>query len=264
MVTRWLLLLLIATDSLAQPRLNPRYQAMGNAGVALQGLYNVVANPAGLANLTHATVGLAYLRHAYMADLTSHLAMAGFPCRLGTFGIAADRYGLRGTYRSLVVGFSFVRSFGPQLSLGLTTRYHQLWVPTYLQAAAVSVDAGVQYRMRDGTIVGLHAVNVGQATYGGRVYGTIPAGLGIGISQQLEQVTLTADGWYRPTQPVSGHFGLEYRLAAILCLRGGLSLQPLQQHAGFGLGWGGFDLDVGAVFHPQLGMSPQIGLSYAF
>src|SRR5690606_30318007 len=108
------LLLLIATDSLAQPRLNPRYQAMGNAGVALQGLYNVVANPAGLANLTHATVGLAYLRHAYMADLTSHLAMAGFPCRLGTFGIAADRYGLRGTYRSLVVGFSFVRSFGPQ------------------------------------------------------------------------------------------------------------------------------------------------------
>lgn len=264
MIGRCLILLLVSYESLAQTYLGPRYQAMGNTGTALQGIYSLAANPAGLVGLEHPVVNLTYQHHFFTADITSQAALFGLPTRLGTFGLAAYRYGLRRVYDDTRVGFSYAKRFGPRFSIGLSAGYHQLFIPNYISVNSLSVDLGVQYRFDRGVTIGFQCINLGGADYGEEIYGDIPTAIRIGASYPLGQVVVTADGVYQRTHSLSACFGLEYRIGDPLRLRGGLSVNPMQQHVGFGIYWQRVIFDAAATFHPRLGTSPQIGLSYAF
>jgi len=237
---------------------------MGNTGTALQGIYSLTANPAGLVGLECPVINLGYQYHFLTADISSQTALLGLPTKLGVFGLAVHRYGLHGAYDDTKAGLSFAKRFGPRFSVGLSTSYHQLFIPAYLHATALSVDMGLQYRFEHGPTIGFQYVNIGEVDYGDEVSGDIPTFLRIGASYPLGQVVITADGVYRLVHSLGGRMGLEYSVGDLLCLRGGLGVNPLQQHVGFGIHWQRLVFDVAATFHPRLGTSPQIGVSYVF
>lgn len=264
MIGRCFLLLLISYESLAQTYVGPNYQAMGSTGTALEGIYSLTANPAGLVGVERLTASVNYQHHFFSPDVTTQAALLGLPTRLGVFGLALCRYGLKGVYSDTEAGFSFGRRFGPQFSAGLSVNYHQLHIPAYLNVSSLSMDVGMQYRFRKGGAIGLQYTNVGQATYGLEVYGAIPAYLKAGISYPLPGIMAVAELVYRLTNTLGGHFGVEYNIGDLVYLRGGLSVNPLQRYAGFGLRWQHFMFDAAATFHPRLGTTPQIGLCYAF
>ncbi|MBK1441848.1 hypothetical protein JHJ32_17750 [Parapedobacter sp. ISTM3] len=264
MIGRCLILLLISYESLAQTYVGPNYQAMGFTGTALQGIYSLTANPAGLVGVERLTASVSYQHHFFTADITTQAALLAIPTRLGAFGLAANRYGLKEAYDATKVSFSFAKQFGTQFSIGLSTNYHQLFIPNYLSTFSLSVDVGGQYHCGQGTIIGLHFSNPNNARYGQDVYGTIPAFIRLGASHPLAGVLVSVDAVYPLEGTLGGSFGVEYHIGDIVCLRGGLSTNPLQQHAGFGVDWQQFTLDAAATFHPRLGTSPQIGLSYVF
>src|SRR5690606_18647328 len=198
-------------------------------------------------------------------DVTTQAALLGVPTRLGCFGLALNRFGLKAAYSDLKASVAFAKRLGPQLALGLSASYHQLHIPSYINVSALSVDVGMQYRFPKGPMIGLQYTNVGKATYRQAVYGTIPAYVKVGVSYPWPQLVVTAEMEYRLTHHVlGGNFGVEYTIADLLYLRGGVSVNPLRQHAGFGLRWQHFTLDAAATFHPRLGIAPQIGLCYAF
>src|SRR5690606_10715466 len=147
---------------------------------------------------------------------------------------------------------------------GMSASYHQLYIPKYLSAYAFAADIGAQYHFAQGSIIGLQYSNVGNAGYGAAVSGAIPSFVKAGFSYPLAMVTLAADLAYRFKNSLSGHLGIAYWIGDVLCLRGGLSINPMQQHAGFGFRWQQFVFDTAATFHPRLGVSPQIALGYAF
>ncbi|MFC3197957.1 hypothetical protein ACFOET_10060 [Parapedobacter deserti] len=264
MVGRCLILLLISYESIAQTYLGPRFQAMGNTGAALQGIYSLAVNPAGLSALERPTVSLDYQHHFFATDITTQSAMLGVPTRLGTFGLAVRQYGLKGAFDDIKAGFSFAKQLAPYFILGMSASFHQLYVPNYLSTSALSVDVGMQYLFGEGAIVGLQYANVGKADYGSDAYGTIPAYLRIGVSYPLVAVLVSADVVYRAVGSLGGHLGIEYRLGEVLHLRGGLSVNPMERHAGFGFHWQRLTFNTAASFHSRLGTSPQIGLCYAF
>ncbi|PPL04220.1 hypothetical protein [Parapedobacter indicus] len=265
MIGRCLLLLLISCESLAQTYIGPNYQAMGSTGTALEGIYSLTANPAGLVGVERPTASVNHQHHFFSNDVTTQAALLGVPTHLGSFGLALNRFGLKAAYNDLKASFSFAKRLGPQLALGLSTSYHQLHIPSYINVSALSVDVGMQYRFPKGIMIGMQYTNVGKATYRQAVYGTIPAYVKAGISYPWPQVVVAAEMEYRLTHhALDGHFGVEYTIADLLSLRGGVSVNPLQQHAGFGLRWQHFILDAAATFHPRLGTTPQIGISYAF
>ncbi|MGK6350993.1 hypothetical protein [Parapedobacter sp. DT-150] len=264
MVGRCLILLLISYESLAQTYLGPRYQAMGYTGTALQGIYSMTANPAGLVGLVRTTANIDYQHHFLATDITTQVALGAVPTRLGVFGVSAYRYGLADAYDDIKLGFAYAKRFGKSLALGMSASYHQLYIPNYLSTASLSVDMGAQYCFEEGAIIGFQYTNVGNATYGQDVYGVIPAYMRLGGSYPMAQVTVTADAIYRLEGTLGGHFGVEYGLGEVFHLRGGLSVNPMQQHAGFGVGWHRFLFDAAATFHPHLGTSPQVGIGYAF
>ncbi|MGV3764215.1 hypothetical protein [Parapedobacter sp.] len=264
MVGRCLLLLLISYESFAQTYVGPSQQAMGQAGTALEGIYSITANPAGLAGLEHIALSIGYQRHFFSADITTEAALLGIPTALGTWGLVVRRYGMERAYQDTKAGFTFARRFGPRISLGMSASYHQLYIPNYLSVYSFAVDMGAQYHFEQGSAIGFQYTNVGNADYGTAVYGTIPSLLKFGFSYPLAMVTLAADLAYRFGDGLSGHLGIAYWIGDILCLRGGLSINPMQQHAGFGFRWRRFMFDVAATSHPRLGVSPQIGVGYAF
>ena len=264
MIGRCLILLLISYKSLAQTYVGPSYQAMGYTGTALQGIYSLTANPAGLMGLERIVVSLDYQHHFLTTDITTQAALLGMPTRLGTFGLAVTRYGLKRAYDETKAGLSFARQFGPRFSVGMSASYHQLYIPSYLHTFSLSVDMGMQYRFEQGPIVGFQYTNLGNAGYGADVYGSIPSFVRVGVSYPLKGVTIAGDVAYRMERALGGHLGVEYSVGEILCLRGGVSINPMQQHAGFGVRWLHFEFDAAATFHPRLGTSPQIGICYAF
>ncbi|HWL00026.1 MAG TPA: hypothetical protein VNQ55_08765, partial [Parapedobacter sp.] len=132
MIGRCLLLLLISCESFAQTYVGPSHQAMGETGTALEGIYSLTANPAGLAGLNRIAVHLGYQHHFFSSDITTQAALLGVPTRLGTWGAAVRRYGIDGAYHDTKSGIAFARRFGPHLSAGMSACYHQLYIPNYL------------------------------------------------------------------------------------------------------------------------------------
>ncbi len=264
MIGRCLIFLLISYESFAQAYVGPSYQAMGQTGTALRGIYSITANPAGLAGLEDIAMRVGYQHHFFSTDITTQAALLGIPTRLGTWGMVVRRYGMDGAYHDTKAGFAFARRFGPRLSAGMSASYHQLYIPNYLSVYSFAVDMGIQYRLEQGSTLGLQYTNVGNVDYGAAVYGAIPSFVKVGFSYPLAMVTLAADLAYRLEHGLSGHLGVAYWIGDILCLRGGWSVNPMQQHAGFGFRWQQFVFDAAATFHPRLGVAPEIGVGYAF
>lgn len=237
---------------------------MGSTGAALEGIYSLTANPAGLVGVECLTASVNYQHHFFSEDVTTQAALLGIPTRLGTFGLALNRFGLKAAYNDLKAGFSFAKRLGPRIALGLTASYHQLHIPSYINVSALSVDVGMHYRFPDGIVIGMQYTNVGKATYRQEVYGAIPAYAKMGIRYPWPRVMIAAELVYRFIHRLGGNFGVEYNVGDLVYLRGGVSVNPLQRHAGFGLRWQHFTFDAAATFHPQLGTTPQIGLCYAF
>lgn len=258
------MLLLISCESLAQTYVGPNYQALGSTGIALEGIYSLTANPAGLVGVERFTASVNYQHHFFMDDVSTQVALLGMPTRLGTFGLALSRFGLKAAYNELKAGFTYAKRLNPQIALGLSARYHQLYIPAYLYAAALSVDVGMQYRFPQGATIGVQYANVGNTTYGFAIQGTIPSYLKAGISYPWPHLMVTADVVYQLARQMGGNIGIEYDIGRLLFLRGGISVNPLQQHAGFGLQWPHFTFDTAVTFHSQLGVTPQIGLCYGF
>lgn len=263
MIGRCLILLLISAKAYAQTYTGTRYQAMGSTGTALQEIYSLTVNPSGLTALERPTAHVGHQYHFLSTEITGQTALLGIPTRLGNFGLMVHRYGLQDIYNEIHIGFAYAKQFGRELSLAVRINAHQLGISNYGTTRTFSADMGLQYHTAQGLIIGLHYLNVGGIDYAHGL-GALPSTVRLGASYRLDKVTVTSDVVYDRIRAANGHLGLEYAIITSLLLRGGVSVHPLQQHAGFGLVWGQMVVDVAATFQHYLGISPQIGISYAF
>lgn len=260
-------LLLLFCFSTAKGQVNPgaRFTGMGNAGTALQDVYSLSTNPAGTANLKSPIIGLGFEEVFLGVDIQSQHALAVFPTRVGVFGYAVHNYGISNVYSSLKSGLSMAKMFGPQLAMAITINYHRLQIPSYGSDNTFSVEFGVQYIVKEKWILGAHVDNPGRFGYERQDYYIIPTVLRLGSSYQFsDQVLISIDSKYYSNENLDGSIGLEYSMVEWVKLRGGISVNHFQQYIGFGFGHRNFLFDAAAVLHPLLGVSPQIGLSYAF
>lgn len=242
-----------------------RYLAMGNTGTALGGINSLTANQAGLAGMDDASVGVFYQSHFFDVAIHSQAIMLAVPTRLGVFGAVANRYALTGAFSEIKAGFAYSRLFGPRIAVAMAFHYHQLRIPNYGGSTAFSADIGMQYRVSPHLAVGVHYANPGKLGYGTEAFSVVSSVIRAGASYRFaDVVTVSGDIAYLLDDRLDPRLGIEYHLVPWLCLRGGLSVNPMQQYAGFGVVWEQLTIDFSTVFHPRLGMSPQIALAYAF
>lgn len=258
------ILFLLSFNVNAQVNPGARITSMAGAGVSLSDVWSAQQNQAGMAAIKKITIALAFEKPFAGYDLSTQTAILVVPVNNHAFGLSLQRYGFN-SYNEQRIAFSYARPFGKQFYAALSFNYHHLKIESYGSAQTYSVEAGVQYHFKNNLSIAAHLSNPGRSSFSEGSNTTIPSRVQLGASYLFSDKVLLAVALEKNFKD---HFdtrlGLEYQIIELLSLRGGMSLEPFKQYAGFGLSYHQLNMDIAATAQPVLGYSPQIALSYEF
>ncbi|HEY0054745.1 MAG TPA: hypothetical protein VGB63_05270 [Pedobacter sp.] len=244
--------------------LGPRITAMGNTGVALQDVWSLQSNQAGVSEIKNFTASACYQNSYLNQELSTQSAVVAYSTGRNILGISFQNYGFS-AYSEQKIGFTYAKRFGDALSAALNFNVHQVKILQYGSARTISVEGGLQYRFDKRITIGTHFSNPNRSGFNAEVNTTIPVVLEFGASYLLSNKILLNSGFIKALNSEADfRCGMEYSFIDAVAIRGGLGLNPFRQFAGIGYQLKDLKVDAGASTHPQLGVSPQIALSYEF
>ncbi|GHE23568.1 hypothetical protein [Sphingobacterium griseoflavum] len=266
MIIKVLLLLVISFRLSAQQFSPAPFLGAGGAGIAREGVFALHDNPAGITSLKRLAVGSAYQQHFVGTGVASQAFYLAVPFASShVIGISAVNYGIFDVISLLKAGISFARAFGHRFSSSVSVNYHQFGVQFYESERQFSADLGFQYQMLSRWKIGVFWRNISSASFMPWVDQRIPRQVGLGTLFQLtEEVQAAADIWRENALDWEYRTGITYRFVQPLCIRGGWASNPFRYTAGIGIVKRCWQIDLASTFHPTLGTSPQIAMSYVF
>lgn len=258
-------LILIGFPSFSQEIFGPRATAMGNASVALTGVWANNANAAGIAAVVTPTFAVGYENKFTIKDLSSKTVVGVAPLKNHyKLGASFQSYG-NPTYSINKSGLSLAKAFGKNLYTAITLNYHQINIENYGNSRSFSVEAGMQLEALPNFWIGAHVANPNQSKFADNSEQLIPAHLKFGVAFVMSNKLLISTEFEKVLDAqMDFKVGLEYKIVEFLALRGGISANTFKQYGGFGLNYQKFNLDFSVSSHPILGYSPQIAIGYAF
>lgn len=260
-----LVLILFAEKLNAQMNSGARFMAMANAGVALEDVYSLGSNQAGIVPLERLKLALTFQEHNYSTNVRSIAAFLAFPSYIGIVGLYANNYSLNQDFNELRGGLTLSRLLASKFAVAGTLNYYQLSISEYNESSALSFDLGFQYRLSQDWVLGAHLINLFPFVGTGKSSYKIPTQVKVGASyKQSDQVLLAIESEYDLDGYYNFRLGLEYSIINRVNLRGGTSLVPFKQYVGAGIDFNKISVDAASSFHPQLGISSQFSLNYAF
>lgn len=257
-------LLFTFLNAKSQINYGPRITAMGGAGVALQDVWSVQKNQAGIAALKSPMASLAYENRFLIKEISTKSGAFVLPINKFVLGAAFQAYGVN-AYNETRGGLTLARAFSPKLLTAISVNFHQLQIANYGNTKAFSIEVGVQYQALENLWLGAHIANPNSSKYGANTDQIIPAHIQFGGSYKFsDKLILSTEFEKVLDNQADFKTGLEYKVVSAFALRGGVSMNPFKQYAGFGLELEKFLFDFGISSHPILGYSPQISLGYEF
>lgn len=259
-----LICILFHNSVYAQLNPGPRSVSMGSAGAALQDVWSLQQNPAGIAGIERPIFAIGYEQHFLDQELSTQSAVFALPFKQNVFGLSFQRYGFS-EFLEQTAGFAYARSFGSSLAISIAFKFHQVQILKYGSAHAFSVEAGMQYRLSERIWIGSHISNPGRSQFEELSGSNIPVSMSLGIAGKFsDKVLIISDIQKVLYSGLDVKLGLEYKLIKWFSMRGGVSANPFKQYAGFGLNYHRFAIDAAISSHPSLGLSPNMALNYEF
>lgn len=249
----------------AAGQVNPgaRLTALGSSGVALQDLWSVRKNQAGLSDVDKIVAAINYEQRFLDQHISAQSALFIYPGLKNVFALAFSRYGFA-VYNEQQVSLACARKWG-DISVGLGFNYHQLKIRNYGASDAVSVDIGFQYQLNKSITLGTHIANPTGSGFDNEISGAIPVIMDFGAAFKVSnKVLLTSEVQKTLNSATLLKFGTEYKIMDWLAMRGGISSNPLRQYLGLGIRHEGLRFDAATYSQDYLGLVPQVGLSYEF
>lgn len=259
-----LFLIYSSLSSKSQINYGSKITAMANAGVSLQDVWSAQKNQAGIALIDKPIASVAYENRFLIKEIATKSAVFALPINKYVLGAAFQSYGIS-AYSETRTSLSLARAFSPKLLTAITVNYHQIQINNYGNAKAYSVEVGIQYNALKNLWLGAHIANPNSSKYGNNTDQIIPAHIQFGGHYQFsEQLLISSEFEKVLDNDADFKTGLEYKVIKEFALRGGVSMNPFKQYAGFGLMLNNLLFDFGISSHPVLGYSPQISLGYEF
>lgn len=253
------------TDAFCQYNQGARLTAMGNASAAVSDVWSLNANPAGITGQKSPIAALNYARYLFGDELSEQSFAFVLPFDNNFAGVSINRYGIS-EFNEIKAGFGLAKKFGEELSIGVKANFHQIKITNYGNTTTFSVDAGVNYALSKQIGLGVYVNNPSSQKYKATNAETyIPTAVHFGATYTpSNKLILAATVSKDFERKFDVGVGVDYKFYELLSLRGGLSAKPFKQYFGIGLNYQKFIMDVSVESHPQIGYTPQIGLSYAF
>lgn len=184
------------------------------------------------------------------------------PFSSGAFAVQAASFG-SAAFRQSKVGLGYGRSLSEQLTIGTQFNFLHYSIAGYGQASTVTTAVGILLQCSPTVTAGLHVDNLTGSALpqwkGEQTPQVFSAGLGYAPSSAfMLEATLVKER----TQPLNLLTSLQYTVQQKLVVKGGLSTATSLFYFGTGYKLGALQLEALASWHPYLGISPGLMLTY--
>lgn len=250
----------------AQPGLAQYFSGPWGLGAYSQqhtDISSFISNQAALAEVKHGGIGIGAERRYLLEELASYRLILAIPGARGNFGFQGISRGFS-EYRESRFGLAYARQLGKKASLGMQFNYNSLQIAGYGSVKAVSAEAGFLLHLSSKLHTGIHLDNPGGKHSGDKTLKLPPIytmGWGYDFSAQL---FLSAEIVKEENQPVDARIGIHYVIVPALLVRVMFQTASASGWFSAGVTRSRGRLDVYTGYHPQLGPSAGILLSYSF
>jgi hypothetical protein len=243
--------------------LSARSEALGNTGVVFRDVNAVFTNQAGLAGVQHVQIGMSAERKFLLNDLQQFSLAVAIPVKSGTFGFSAQRFGFE-DFNESKLGIGFGKRLGEKLDIGIQLNYLQQHILEQPNQSAFTVEFGLISNLTKKLKLGFHVFN--PIPFSTNYFQKeLPSVYTLGIGWQLSKnVLYLAEADENLNFQTNLKSGIEYKLIEQFIARCGIQTNPQAFSAGIGYHTKSFYFDFSNVFHPVLGSTPKVSLTFLF
>ena len=195
-------------------------------------------------------------------DLSLFEAGLALPAGAGAFGFQAAAFG-SSDYNQSKIGLAYGRHLGGQLSLGVQFNYAHHHISGYGNAGSLTADAGLVYQIAGNLMAGLQLTQLAGTAFHylkeESPQRAFEAGLGFMPSDAF---FVSATARKATGEHISVRAAIQYKLLQKLLVTGGIETANTALYVGAGYQLGFVQLDAVAHWHPQLGISPGVMLTF--
>lgn len=242
-----------------------RSAGLGGASVAMSDEWSAANNPAGM-NWLHGISACIDIKNSFLVkELSDRLLIFTIPAGKSRFGVAF-RYSGFSYYSETNAALCYSMKLATRLSAGIRIDYYRIKIPDgYGSKNILSFRLGLQYHPSDKFTIGCGVAN----PYPVKLTRDFPFYLSTTLqtgfmwklsSSLLSSLEVEKDLIHPPLLKC----GLEYHLAKPLFARIGFCTSPARFTFGTGISLKKLVIDLSALYHPVLGYSPEVSLSWKF
>lgn len=245
--------------------IGPRSAALGHASSCLYDVWSTRNNQGSLGFVRQTEVGAFYENRFFVKELTQSGFAAALPIKKGTFGFSYSSLGYK-LYRESQASLSYAMLLGENISAGVAFDYLNTKIADiYGQANAFTGSVGLTAKLIPQVTVSAHVYNPFRVKITDYNNEKVPTIFKFGAQYIFsKKVFLVAEAEKTSAQKINIKGGIEYNPSSLIYIRVGGASYPTQAAFGVGVNYNGLKIDVSSMYHSVLGLSPQIGLSYAF
>lgn len=245
--------------------IGPRSAALGHASSCLYDVWSTRNNQGSLGFVRRAEAGAFYENRFFVKELSQSGFAAVYPIKKGTFGLSYSTMGYN-LYRESQASLSYGMKLGENISAGVSLDYINTKIAdVYGQANAFTGSIGLTARLLPQVVISSHIYNPFRAKITNYNNEKVPTIFKFGAQYIFsKKVFLIAEAEKTSAQKLNIKGGIEYAPSQLIYIRAGGASYPAQAAFGIGVNYNGLKIDISSMYHSVLGLSPQIGLSYAF
>ncbi len=251
----------LTAQNSSAPMSGARGLAMGDAAATFSDIHSIFSNQAGIAFMEGLGFSVGAERRFLTSEINSIIGGFAYPTNAGTFGLSLNYFGFSG-YNEQKIGIAYARKLSKKISIGAQLDYLGYSIPDYGSKSLFTFELGVQAQLIENLTIGAHIFNpIRQEVVPDEKVPTIFR-LGAGYSPG-KNLTITGEFEKDIDFDMVFKAGVEYFLIDILCLRAGVSTNPLLNSFGLGLKLkNGLMIDLASSYHYDLGFTPAISVSF--
>ncbi len=251
-----------ASDNLRVP--NIKSLSMGGSGVVLDAL----SNPSMMEWAKDRSVGIEYFNRYGLKELGTVQGYFLFPNPYLSAGMHLSSFGYE-QYRMVMGRCLLSKRLNKWWSLGIAFQYAGLQSELYEESPArISIDMGVVYKPFENLLMALSVKDLPSFRLSAKdidINEFKSYRVEVGFNWQvMNDLWITSFGAVDDQHDVMAGAGMEYKAYSCFTFRAGVQTLPLLPTLGVGFCCYGFQLDIAAIWHPELGINSGVGLSYAF
>jgi hypothetical protein len=252
----------MATDNLRIPDI--RTLGMGGAG----SVHSVLFNPSLLAIQTASELRIDYFNRYSIKELSSISGGVSYLNNILPAGLHVASFGYD-AYRESMFRFSAGKQLHPKFALGIAVQYGLLQSELFeTTSSRLSTDIGISYRIVDnwlitGSIINFPSIAINDEGVNNERIALWMAEVGFNWNV-INNLFVTGGVMRNAETPMGLSVGIEYQPYKDFHLRVGLKSSPFRPSIGVGYRFSKLTTDVVMIYHPILGVSTGLGLSYSF